>query len=439
MFENIELRYGDTVQRIRIPLRNLVCIAKSRKVPFIAYEEAKIAEAIDHPIGSSTIEELISLNQKIAIIVDDVSRPTPIHKILPVLLKRLKKIGVKNKHTVVVMATGAHERPSQELIERKIGQEIMHKLNVKIHDCLNKNDLTFLGFSSFGTPIWINKWVAEADVKIGVGGVKPHAWAGFGGGAKIVLPGVSSWEAIGRNHTLAISSESRIGNIDGNSFRKDVEEVARKVDLNMIINTVLNDEGKIVDVVAGNFVEAHRKGVETDRKLFEYTLKDKVDILILGFGPRDETLWGVLMGKFVGIKKILKEGGTIILVAACPKGIYQYGEGHLDYSGKPADYSKVIELLKSGRSPEEMLSEAVIGNMPYLEVGVKAYLFANLAKAKNVTVVTQNLKKEDVSWLGKTSNTAQEALHQALQTNGKDAKVAIIPDFGRSNAYIRKA
>ena len=144
----------------------------------------------------------------------------------------------------------------------------------------------------------------------------------------------------------------------------------------------------------------------------------------------------MLTGKFAGVKKILKDGGTLILVAACPDGVYKYGIGHVDYTGKVADYSGLIELLKSGVGPEEVLSEAIRGKAPYLEVGVKAYLLARLAKTKDVVIVSQGLKEEDVSWLGKLTNSAQEALDEALETQGGDAEIAVLPDFNVSNAYL---
>ena len=439
MLQNVELRYGSAVQSIRVPSRNIVCIAESREAPIVADVRSKIAKALNHPIGLSSMEEVVSQDQKIAIIVDDGTRPTPTHKILPLLLKRLNAIGVNNENLTLVMATGAHERPSQEIIRNKIGGEIINSLNIEIHDCLDKNSLALTGFSTFGTPIWINKSVAEADVKIGVGGIKPHPWAGFSGGAKIVLPGVSSWEAIGRNHMLAVSNDARLGQIEENPVRKDMEEAAGKVGLNMIINTVLNDKGEMIDVVAGDFIDAHRRGVKVGRELFEYTIKDKVDILVAAFGPRDETVWEVLATKFVGaFKEILKDGGTLVLAAACSKGVYQYGWGHLDYSGKVADYSEVIEMLKSGTSAEEMFSETIRGNTPYLEVGIKACLLANLGKTKDVIVASPNLTKDEVSWIGRTSNTPQEALNEALETHGRDATIAIMPSFRSSNAYIRK-
>lgn len=161
--EIIELKYGKTVQKISVPSRNIVCVARSRRLP-AGGEEAKIVEAIDNPIESPSIEELASPNRKIAVIIDDVTRSTPIHKVLPILLERLREAGVRRRNIVVVMATGAHEEPPQHLLKKKICEEATKNLKIQIHNCLNKENLTMAGFSSFGTPIWINRLVAEADV-----------------------------------------------------------------------------------------------------------------------------------------------------------------------------------------------------------------------------------------------------------------------------------
>jgi nickel-dependent lactate racemase len=434
---DIRLNYGNDVQKISVPSDNLVCIAKARHLPTFVNEEAKIVEALDHTIGSPKLSDIVSPGKKIALIVDDATRSTPTNKILPIILERLSRTGVEKRDIIIVMATGAHREPSQEQIKNKVGEEVLSNVNVQIHDCLDKNRLKLIGFSSSGTPAWINEHVAEADIKIGIGMIKPHTWTGFGGGAKIVLPGVSAWEAIGRNHFLATSDEARIGNIEGNPVRRDMEEIAHKAGLSMIVNTVCDDGKKIVDVVAGDLVEAHRKGVEACRSLFENRIKEPVDILIYAFGPRDDNLWDVLTGNFIGAqKKLLKDGGTLIILASCPNGIYKYGDGHLDYTGKIADYSKVIKFLQKGLSPEEILSETIRGNMPYLEIGAKAYILAKIAKKNSVLIVSKGLKKEEVSWLGKIIDKPQEAIDNALQSQGKGATVAVMPEFGSSGAYI---
>jgi nickel-dependent lactate racemase len=434
----VELRYGSGVHKVDVPSRNLVCVAKARKLPALAEFEAAISNVLDNPVGSEPLEKMVSSNSRIALIIDDITRPTPTNKILPIILERLGRKGVGKKKVCIVMATGAHDVPPLEKVKGKVGEQVLNSVEVHLHNCLKKEGLELVGFSSSGTPVWVNRKVLEADVKIGIGMIKPHTWAGFGGGAKIVLPGVSAWEAIGRNHFLAVSEDARIGNVDGNPVRRDAEEVASRIGLDFIINVVLDDNGHLVDVVAGDMVKAHRRGVDTVRKMFENRIEEVLDVMIWAFGPKDDNLWDVLTGHFIGAhKKLLKDRGTLILVAECKNGLYKYGHGHLDYSGKIADYSKVIEMLKSGMSPDELLSETIRGNMPYLEVGVKAYILANLARKKNVIMVSENIRREEVKWLGTTAKTVQEALSQALQTQGKDARIGIIPEFHASSAYIK--
>jgi nickel-dependent lactate racemase len=433
----IRLRYGSGFQSIEVPSNNIVAIAQARSLPAIADFNFAVSNALDNPIGSERLEKMVSPRSKVAIIIDDITRPTPTSKILPIILKRLFNYGVEKEKVNIVIATGAHT-PSLEQVKVKVGENVPNNICVYVHDCLNKKELELTGFSSSGTPVWVNRKVLEADVKIGIGGIKPHSWAGFGGGGKIIMPGVSSWEAIGRNHFLAASDEVRIGNIEGNLLRRDAEEVAAKVGLDMIINVILDDNGNLVDIVAGDMIKAHRRGVENVRRMFENKIDEALDVMIWAFGPKDDNLWDVLTGGFIGAhKKLLKEGGTLILVAECKNGLYKYGQGHLDYSGKIADYSKVIEMLKSGMSPQELLSETIRGNMPYLEVGVKAYILANLVRKHEIIIVSENIRKEDIKWLGTTAKTAQDALKQALERQGRDAKIGIIPEFHASNAYIR--
>ena len=433
----IRLRYGNDFQKIEVPSNNIVALAKARSLPTIANLDFAVSNTLDNPISSEKLEKIVSPKSKVTIIIDDITRPTPTNKILPIILKRLFQSGVRKEKVNIIIATGAHI-PSLEQVKIKVGEHVPNNINIYVHDCLDKNNLELIGFSSLGTPIWINRKVLEADVKIGIGNIKPHGWAGFGGGGKIIMPGVSSWEAIGRNHFLAVSDEVRIGNIEGNPLRRDAEEIASKVGLDIIVNVILDDNGNLVNIVAGDMIKAHRNGIKDVRRMFENKIDEALDVIIWAFGPKDDNLWDVLTGSFIGAhKKLLKEGGTLILVAECINGLYKYGQGHIDYSGKIADYNKVIEMLKAGMSPQELLSETIRGNMPYLEVGVKAYILANLARKYQIIIASENIKKEEIKWLGTTTKTAQEALKQALEIQGKDAKIGIIPEFHASNAYIR--
>lgn len=437
----VYLRYGNAFQKVDLPSSSRVYIAKG----FISKRQVNLEEtlsnSLDEPVGTDSLEKMVSPGSRVALIVDDTTRPTPIKSLLPLVIARLLKRGLSKDDISIIMATGAHKRPTWDEVGAKIGRLVLDSgIRVYVHDPLDKKELKLIGFTSRGTPIWINSKALDADVKIGIGLIKPHPWAGFTGGAKIILPGISAWEAIGKNHFLAVSEEARIGNIEGNPVRGDMEEAAQKTELDMIINTILDDRGRPIDCVVGDPIEAHRKGVEVVRTLFETSIDEEVDVAIWAFGPGDNDLWDVIGRKFIGAhKKILKDGGTLILVAECSNGIYKYNEyglRHVDYSGRVADYSRVIEMLRSGASPDEIISETLRGNMPYMEVGVKAYIISTLIRRSNIIIVSHNLRKEDVKWLGSLARTATEAVSQAIQLEGEDARIAVVPEAYASDGYI---
>jgi len=434
------LNYGFSTQKLEINKENLLCLVKTRRV-LSKYEniKTKIIRSLNNPIGSPLLEKIASSNDKVALVIDDVTRPTPTHIILPIIIKRLRNIGLKRENILILIATGAHKFLLRNEVKTKIGKTLIERINIRIHDCLRKNALEMRGFSIFGTPIWIDKYVLNADLKIGIGTINPHPWAGFSGGAKIILPGVSSWESINRNHFLAISENAKVGNLNENPIRKDIEDVAHKIGLDMILNVITDNKKRVIEVVTGDMIKAHRKGVKVCKRIFENKIREKADIMIVAFGPNDRCLWDVIAGDLTRVYKgLLKKNGTLIIVARCPYGIYKYGlnpYAHVDYTGKIADYSRVIEFLKLRPKPEEVLSETIRGNMPYSEVGIKAYFLAKFMRENDIFIVSHVLKNEDINWFGKVFHKVQDALNEALKFHGKDANVLIFPNMGNSYAY----
>jgi len=426
----VELPYRDTVQSLEIPQRNLACVVEPKPGPRPESDASMIAEALDHPFGVGSLSEALAGAETVAVVVDDLDRPTPVYRVFPLLLERLKRLGFDAKSIRVVMAVGTHKEPPRQEVERKVGPEAL-SLGVTLHNSLAKEKLTFLGVSSTGTPAWVNAHVASADRRIGVGNVAPHPWAGYGGGGKILMPGVSAWEAIGRNHLIGLSSKATIGRVDGNPIRRDMEEVAGIVGLDFILNTVHDGDGRLVDAVAGHYVEAHREGVKKARPIYEHPLPEPADILVMAFGPRDETLWQAIGKGYTQVVPLaaLKEGGTLILVASCHEGVYRYPKGahQLDGSGQLGKAERLLGLLSAGASEQEVFAETMRGAMPYLELGMKGCLLARLAKSRDVIVATQGLNAEEVKWLGTSARNAEEALKRALETQGRDAQVVMVP------------
>ena len=429
---SVDFKYGDSVINLQLPEENLKVI-KERGFPGLENPKKKILEAIENPVGTEPLSKLLSPGDKVSIIVDDVTRDTPVSMIFPLLLNKLRELGVKEHDITVVMATGAHKRQSVEDLVKRIGGTPPEGVKLLVHDPLDKSSLSLMGFTRMGTPVWVNQAVAEADFKLGIGSIRPHPEAGFSGGGKIILPGVSAWEAIGKHHMLYISSKSRTGILEGNPFREDIDEYARIAGLDFVINVVYNTEGEIAGIYAGDPVKAHREGVKTVRSICENKVDEKADILIMGFGPKDDTVWQIVGTAFnlSTIDSSVKEDGTVLLLASCRDGVYVPFKGvhHLNYEGVLTGTQKFVDLLKTSPSPEHVLSLTIRGEVPYPELGIKGVLLSMLRQKVKLKMVSNNLKSEDVEWFGELSWSPKEALEEALKEHGKDAKIIAMPNI----------
>ncbi|MBS7627585.1 nickel-dependent lactate racemase [Candidatus Bathyarchaeota archaeon] len=440
----LNLPYGQGTLSIELPSGNLKTLVEAKSIPGLEDQsfESALSKALDNPVGTLPLSEIASKGKKVAVLIDDHERPgTPTARMLAPIIERLAKAGIRLGDIEVIMATGTHERPTKEQVQAKVGSELLSRLKIHVHYALEKDSLSFLGVSRLGTPIWVNRHVSEADIRIGIGGIVPHPWAGYGGGGKIIMPGVSAWEAVGKHHLLALSKDSRIGKIEGNPFREDAEDIARCVGLDFIVNAVLNDRREVVAFVAGDFIKAQRLGARASREIFENPLASKVDILIMAYGPRDETLWQIIGNAFTLVlaEQVVKSGGTVILMASCHEGIYRLGKGihHLNYKGDESGHDSLLEMLKEGMRPEEILSETIRGNIAYPELGVKGYLISRLAASRQIVLVSRAFESKEISWLGSIAHGPKEALDEALKTHGRDAQIIVVPRASSSRAFPR--
>jgi hypothetical protein len=216
----------------------------------------------------------------------------------------------------------------------------------------------------------------------------------------------------------------------------DIEEYATKAGLDFILNVVLNAEGHISKVVAGNHVTAHREGAKVAKAICENPIKNKADILIMSFGPKDQTLWQLIgAGYMLSIAdQSVKRGGSVILVGSCHEGIYRrfLGTHHLNYEGDQTGVENLLGLLSSDAKPSEIYSETLLGNIPYMELGAKGVILSTLARERNITIVSKNLVQKDVKWLGLLSKDVNQAIDTALETHGRNPDIIVI------NASVRK-
>lgn len=284
---------------------------------------AAVRAAMANPIGSPALSTIARDKRpaKVAIVVNDITRPTPYDVMLPPLLEELREAGIKPEQITLIVATGTHRAHTDEENRRIFGAEVADSIQILSHDC-NAPDLISVGKLSDGTELIINKEVAQADMVITTGLITLHYIAGFSGGRKSILPGVAAKHLIQESHSMMVDPRARTGNYPDNPVHHRMLEAARLAKVDFILNVVTNEQKQIVEVVAGEVEQAWLKGVEVCARLNMLTLKEPADAAIACAGgfPKDINLYQAQKGMDAAAAAV-KPGGTIILVAKCPEGL----------------------------------------------------------------------------------------------------------------------
>jgi nickel-dependent lactate racemase len=271
--------------------------------------------ALNNPVRSRPLKKRISPSDTVAILIEDQTRASPKKTILRTLLEELDRTGVPRKNISVIVALGTHRPLSAEELEAIYGEDAVKGYSFANHDC-QAPDLVPVGKLKTGAVVKINRRVHEAKFRIGIGSVFPHSLNGFGGGGKILFPGVSNFDAILEHHLkYSFRSGSELGRLQGNPFYEEVCVLAGKAGLHFIVNGVLDQNDRLYAVVGGDPVEAHLAGVDLCRGLTSQAFRKKADLTLISTFPYTE---GPQIMKPLGpASMITKEGGVIILVARC--------------------------------------------------------------------------------------------------------------------------
>ncbi|NOZ27814.1 MAG: DUF2088 domain-containing protein [Chloroflexi bacterium] len=317
--------YGDEEVELRFPSSWCVRAYWPADAPDIGL--AGIERSFDAPIDAPPIEDVARGKRWVSIAVDDISRPAPAARIMPSLMRRLERAGVDLDRVRVVLGTGTHRPMVKEDIIKKIGRAAADRLDVyNNHPYGNVVDL---GVSDRGTPVHVCRFFAEADLKIGVGSITPHGSPGFGGGAKVVIPGVAGIDTIASIHQPGRLRGGLI-EVEHNEFRAEIEHIARdRVGLDYIINVVVNSHREIAGLFVGDMVSAHRVGIRLARQVYATEMPaEPVDIAICNAYPKDTDFLQSGMALNVlrsSPRLVVKEGGMIVIVTASPEGRGYHG------------------------------------------------------------------------------------------------------------------
>ena len=413
-----QIKYYKNLVSFHIPDENVLEEINPNEVPFVESETGEVKRALENPFDTPKLRDIVKPGEKIVIVTRDVTRPVPSKIILPCLIEELEKAGVKDEDVTVVFGLGSHRAQTDEERRNLVGEDVYKRIR-----CIDSDptDCVHLGVCKNGTPVDIFRVVAEADRRILVGNVEYHYFAGYSGGMKAIMPGVSSKEAIQANHKNMILPGAFAGNLKNNPVRDDIEEVARFITADFILNVALNDHKEIAFAAAGHPVTAHRKACEFLDKIYKKKVKEPADIVVVSTGgyPKDINLYQA-QKSIDNVKHIVKKGGILVVSASCREG---YGS---------EVFKKWIEEY---HTPEERIENI----REHFELGGHKSAALGLVQENADIYLVTDMDDEMVKKANMTPfHDLQEAVDQALLKMGKEATVYVVPIGGSTLPVVEE-
>ncbi len=419
---DVWLPYGKTEICARIPTRNFLGSIEPKEKAGVTDSRAEIERALSQPIGTKRLNEIAKAGDRVAIVVDDATRATPSYLMIPPLLDELNKAGVKDEDVTVIFGCGSHRPVNPEEKKKLIGKEALGRVKTINHN-YKAEDQVFLGKTSFGTKVYVNEVFAEADVKVLAGDINLHYYAGYGGGRKGVLPAVSSAETIQKNHALLLHPKASTGNLDGNPVHEDMMEAARLAKVNFILNIVTNSKKELVKAFAGDVEQAFLEGTKLVDEMYKVPIEQRANIVVVSAGghPLDINLFQASKGMHNALEAV-KRKGVIVLVAECPEG--HGNEVFCEWMEKFNDLKRIEKEIKK---------RFVLG-------GHKAYYLTKALQKVSIILVSVMPDYYAVNTFKlRTARALNDALRDAFELAGKNAKVYVMPHGSATLPVVKTA
>jgi len=413
---------GVTTQ-VEIDEANLLFYAAHQKVTEIPDQKQVVNDALENPIGTKKLEELLKPDDRVMILIDDITRPTPAADIIPFVLERVHGGGIPADKITFFAAMGTHRPMTEEELRLKLGAEVREKYRVINRD-YREGPFVDLGQTESGTPIEVNQEVIDADFVISIGNVIPHISAGWGGGSKMILPGVCSQKTTDMMHLMACIVQpvlEMIGTRD-NKPRAEMDAIAGEVGLNFIVNTVMDEDKNMLGVFAGHFIEAHRQACQMAEKVMVIPIPAQADILIVSANPCYFDYWQGIK-PYTYAHRAVREGGVMIFILDGDEGLCGDAPSHEPTVRKYLPWSFTEQKAAVDRGEVEDL----VGlNVPMYHATVRH-------RVKRTILVTNHLEQRDIDALEfDVAPDVQTALARAFQMLGRESKVGIIPFGGET-------
>jgi lactate racemase len=415
----MELPFGRGKIDLPMPAAWAADLLRPHSITPPADPAGEVTRSLAAPIGSKGLESYRGM-KSVAIAVSDETRPVPNSLMLPVLLERLKAIGIPPSAIRILIASGLHPPLDSSRFANILSPEIIHNYPVSAHDAKASN-LVFAGRTSRGTPVHVNPLFRQADLRVVVGLIDPHQFVGYTGGVKCAAVGLAGEETIERNHSLLFHPQAVVGEIRNNPVRQDIEEVGKLMGVDFVVNVVLDETNRLLKAFSGDPREVEKIGSEFCRTVYEIPVSREYDLVIATPGgyPKDINLYQAQKG-LAHATPIVRQGGDILLLAECPDG---HGE------------EVFHQTMKRFSSPREIVEE--FPKEPFKMGAHKAFLWArSLAKAEVhlCSAMEENMSRR---FMVNPARDLQETFFRLERKYPSPPKIAVIPKANSTYARVR--
>lgn len=338
---NVALAYGRG--RLEVELPDHAVVITPHELPGLPDEYGAFLAAARAPIGGRPLRELVPPGATVALVIADITRPSPSERLVPWILAELAHIP--RAQVVIINGTGSHRANTPEELARMLGPEIVESVRVVNHNAFDDATLTYVGTTSYGGEVWLNNDYLNADIRIVTGFIEPHFFAGFSGGPKGIVPGVAGIKTIMHLHNAAMIGDPRStwAQLDGNPVQGEIREATALAPPHFLVNVALNTRRAITALWAGHYLEAHSAGCAFVARHATRPVDGIFDIVVTtnsGY-PLDQNLYQAVKGMSAAAR-IVRPGGAIVAVAECSDGI--------------PDHGNFKQLLRMRATPQELLA-----------------------------------------------------------------------------------
>ncbi len=408
----VKIPYGSTQCSVQLPEHTT--ILRSRPAPVLADEHNEFVKALREPIGASPLAALVRPEDRIAIIISDITRPTPNERIIPWLLQELAH--VPRTQFVIINGTGSHRANTRAELVQMLGEDVVNSVEIVNNDAFDPASLVYLGVSASAVPVWVNRRYVEVDFRIVTGFIEPHFFAGFSGGAKGIIPGLAGIQTIQALHNARLIGDAYAtwAMLRGNPIHQGILDAVRLSPPEFMVNVTLDQERHITGVFAGDYIQAHYAGCSSVALMATQAVDAPFDIVITSNNgyPLDQNLYQSVKG-MTAAAQIVRPGGAIVTIAECRDGLPEHG----NYKALLQMRTSPAALLDLINSPDfQMHDQWQVQKQALVQLQADVYLHSSLPD--EVVHAAQLLPAPDL----------QGTIDQLLQRFGPNARIAVLPE-----------